>query len=236
MIFPLFVFISLLINKAYSVEYLKRYGSIEINQCDNDDLALIALDINEFSLKDKIYIKITYDQKIKPKELLVGYKLSDHQGELSSGSLELIRNFVLTFTKPGTSDFYLSLEKNTNSRYLNLAIECYESKIKVKNCKINQAYLEMFFSIFLMLAGFVFLLLFPPYLFMKCKQKKGMEAKNQAVRVNNQINTASIQIKAEEIQNIPTTNNDIKPVSNVAKTEGEVIPSTDNLTTNKKNN
>ena len=61
-----------------------------------------------------------------------------------------------------------------------------------------------------------------------------MEAKNQAVRVNNQINTASIQIKAEEIQNLPTTNNDIKPVSNVAKTEGEVIHSTDNLTTKKR--
>ena len=241
-----FIISFLLLCNTYSIGVLKKHGSAKIDNCE--DFFEIALDVSEFSIGDKIYIKIKYNTKYKNN--LIIYQFSNNIGTFSYYDYhEDVSSDYLVFAKPSTSNFYYTIEKEKDYKYLNLRTACLAGEIK--NCKIHEGDLEMYFVIFLMvLAGAVLLVLIVcllRYLIRKLRQK--------ALLRNNQINQPDIVIVNNEAQpNIETNQNENQNIqknvnapeknidsqrnqnqneigariTNLQNTEGEVIPSSDN--------
>ena len=138
-----FIISFLLLCNTYQIEVLKKHGSAKIDNCE--DFFEIALDVSEFSTGDKIYIKIKYDTKYK--DNIIKYQFSDYIGEFSYNYNYDISIDYLVFAKPSTSNFYYTIEKEKDYKYLNLRTACLDGEIK--NCKIHEGFLEMFFVIFL---------------------------------------------------------------------------------------
>ena len=138
-----FIISFLLLCNTYQIEVLKKHDSAKIENCK--DFFEIALDVGEFSTGDKIYIKIKYDTKYK--DNIIKYQFSNYIGELSYNYNYDISIDYLVFAKPSTSNFYYTIEKEKDYKYLNLRTACLDGEIK--NCKIHEGWLEMFFVIFL---------------------------------------------------------------------------------------
>ena len=247
-----FIISFLLLCNTYSIEVLKKHGSAKIENCE--DIFEIALDVSEFSKGDKIYIKIKYNTKFK--ENLIRYQFSNYIGEFSYGYHLDVSNDYLVFSKPSTSNFYYTIEKEKDYEYLNLRTACLDGVIK--NCKIHEGYLEMFFVIFLIVLGFLILLGF--IIFLLRNQIKKVRLK--ALQRNNQINQPDIVIVNNDAQpNIETNQNENQNIqknvnapeknidsqknqnqnqmklrtTNLQNTEGEVIRSSDNLESKQNN-
>ena len=242
-----FIISFLLLCNTYSIGVLKKHGSAKIENCN--DIFEIALDVSEFSKGDKIYIKIKYNTKFK--EDLITYQFSNFIGfsYYESNYYDVSKDY-LVFAKPSTSNFYFTIEKEKDFKYLNLRTLCLDGEIK--NCKIHEGYLEMYFVIFLIALGGTILLILITcllrYLIRKLRQK--------ALLRNNQINQPDIVIVNNEAQpnietnqnenlniqknvNAPEKNIDSQKnqnqnevgarITNLQNIEGEVIPSSDNL-------
>ena len=244
-----FIISFLLMCNTYSIEVLKKHGSAKIENCE--DIFEIALDVSEFSKGDKIYIKIKYNTKFK--ENLIGYQFSNYIGEFSYDYLPDVSKDYLVFSKPSTSNFYYTIEKEKDYKYLNLRTACLDGEIK--NCKIHEGWLEMFFVIFLISLGGAILLFLIIYFCRKKLRQKALQRNNQInqpdiVIVNNdaQPNIETNQNENQNIQknvNAPEKNIDSQRnqnqnqmnarITNLQNTEGEVIPSSDNLELNQNN-
>ena len=239
-----FFFISfLLLCNTYQIEVLKKHDSAKIENCK--DFFEIALDVSEFSTGDKIYIKIKYDTKYK--DNIIIYRFSDYIGEFSYNYHYDTSFHYLVFAKPSTSNFYYTIEKEKDYKYLNLRTACLDGEIK--NCKIHEGWLEMFFVIFLISLGGAILLFLIIYFCRKKLRQKALQRNNQInqpdiVIVNNdaQPNIETNQNENQNIQknvNAPEKNIDSQRnqnqnqmnarITNLQNTEGEVIPSSDNL-------
>ena len=238
-----FIICFLLLSNTYSIEVLKKYGSAKIENCN--DIFEIALDVSEFSTGDKIYIKIKYDTKYK--DNIIIYRFSDYIGEFSYNYHYDTSFHYLVFAKPSTSNFYYTIEKEKDYKYLNLRTACLDGEIK--NCKIHEGWLEMFFVIFLISLGGAILLFLIIYFCRKKLRQKALQRNNQInqpdiVIVNNdaQPNIETNQNENQNIQknvNAPEKNIDSQRnqnqnqmnarITNLQNTEGEVIPSSDNL-------
>ena len=239
-----FIISFLLLCNTYSIGVLKKHGSAKIENCN--DIFEIALDVNEFSKGDKIYIKIKYNTKFK--ENLIIYQFSNYIGEY--GYHLDVSNDYLVFSKPSTSNFYFTIEKEKDFKYLNLRTLCLDGEIK--NCKIHEGYLEMFFVIFLIVIGG----LITPFLIIFFITKLIKKLRLKTLQRNNQINQPDIVIVNNEAQpNIETNQNENQNIqknvnapeknidsqrnqnqneigariTNLQNTEGEVIPFSDNL-------
>ena len=247
-----FIISFLLLCNTYSIEVLKKHGSAKIENCE--DIFEIALDVSEFSNGDKIYIKIKYNTKFK--ENLIIYQFSNYIGELSYNYNYDISIDYLVFAKPSTSNFYYTIEKEKEYKYLNLRTACLDGVIK--NCKIHEGFLEMYFVIVLIVSGFLILL--GLIIFLIRNQIKKVRLK--ALQRNNQINQPDIVIVNNDAQpNIETNQNENQNIqknvnapeknidsqknqnqnqmvarfTNLQNTEGEVIPSSDNLESKQNN-
>ena len=201
--------------------------------------------MSEFSTGDKIYIKIKYDTKYK--DNIIIYRFSDYIGEFSYNYHYDTSFHYLVFAKPSTSNFYYTIEKEKDYKYLNLRTACLDGEIK--NCKIHEGWLEMFFVIFLISLGGAILLFLIIYFCRKKLRQKALQRNNQInqpdiVIVNNdaQPNIETNQNENQNIQknvNAPEKNIDSQRnqnqneigarITNLQNTEGEVIPSSDNL-------
>ena len=201
--------------------------------------------MSEFSTGDKIYIKIKYDTKYK--ENIIIYRFSDYIGDFSYNYHYDTSYDYLVFAKPSTSNFYYTIEKEKDYKYLNLRTACLDGEIK--NCKIHEGKLEMFFVIFLIVLGGAILLFLIIYFCVKKLRQKALLRNNQInqpdiVIVNNdaQPNIETNQNENQNIQknvNAPEKNIDSQRnqnqneigarITNLQNTEGEVIPSSDNL-------
>ena len=238
-----FIISFLLLCNTYQIEVLKKHDSAKIENCK--DFFEIALDVSEFSTGDKIYIKIKYDTKYK--ENIIIYRFSDYIGEFSYNYHYDTSFHYLVFAKPSTSNFYYTIEKEKDYKYLNLRTACLDGEIK--NCKIHEGWLEMFFVIFLISLGGAILLFLIIYFCRKKLRQKALQRNNQInqpdiVIVNNdaQPNIETNQNENQNIQknvNAPEKNIDSQKnqnqnqmklrTTNLQNTEGEVIPSSDNL-------
>jgi hypothetical protein len=243
-----FIISFLLLCNTYSIEVLKKHDSAKIENCQ--DIFEIALDVSEFSTGDKIYIKIKYDTKYK--ENIIAYKFSNNIGEFSYYYNNGVSFNYLVFAKPSTSNFYYTIEKEKDYKYLNLRTACLDGEIK--NCKIHEGFLEMFFVLFLIVLGGV-ILLFLIIIFIKKLRQKALLRNNQInqpdiVIVNNnaQPNIETNQNENQNIQknvNAPENNIDSQKnqnqnqmdarFTNLQNTEGEVIPFSDNLESKQNN-
>ena len=244
-----FIISFLLLCNTYQIEVLKKHDSAKIENCK--DFFEIALDVSEFSTGDKIYIKIKYDTKYK--DNIIIYRFSDYIGEFSYNYHYDTSFHYLVFAKPSTSNFYYTIEKEKDYKYLNLRTACLDGEIK--NCKIHEGRLEMFFVIFLIVLGGVILLFLIIYFCVKKLRQKALLRNNQInqpdiVIVNNdaQPNIETNQNENQNIQknvNAPEKNIDSQRnqnqnqmnarITNLQNTEGEVIPSSDNLELNQNN-
>ena len=238
-----FIISFLLLCNTYQIEVLKKHDSAKIENCK--DFFEIALDVSEFSTGDKIYIKIKYDTKYK--DNIIKYQFSDYIGEFSYNYHYDTSFHYLVFAKPSTSNFYYTIEKEKDYKYLNLRTACLDGEIK--NCKIHEGKLEMFCVIFLIVLGGVILLFLIIYFCRKKLRQKALQRNNQInqpdiVIVNNdaQPNIETNQNENQNIQknvNAPEKNIDSQRnqnqneigarITNLQNTEGEVIPSSDNL-------
>ena len=238
-----FIISFLLLCNTYQIEVLKKHDSAKIENCK--DSFEIALDVGEFSTGDKIYIKIKYDTKFK--ENIIIYRFSDYIGDFSYNYHYDSSYDYLVFAKPSTSNFYYTIEKEKDYKYLNLRTACLDGEIK--NCKIHEGWLEMFFVIFLISLGGAILLFLILYFCIKKLRQKALQRNNQInqpdiVIVNNdaQPNIETNQNENQNIQknvNAPEKNIDSQRnqnqnqmnarITNLQNTEGEVIPSSDNL-------
>ena len=238
-----FIISFLLLCNTYQIEVLKKHDSAKIENCK--DFFEIALDVGEFSTGDKIYIKIKYDTKYK--DNIIIYQFSDYIGEFSYNYHYDTSFHYLVFAKPSTSNFYYTIEKEKDYKYLNLRTACLDGEIK--NCKIHEGWLEMFFVIFLISLGGAILLFLIIYFCRKKLRQKALQRNNQInqpdiVIVNNdaQPNIETNQNENQNIQknvNAPEKNIDSQRnqnqnqmnarITNLQNTEGEVIPSSDNL-------
>ena len=238
-----FIISFLLLCSTSPIEVLKKHGSAKIDNCE--DFFVIALDVSEFSTGDKIYIKIKYDTKYK--DNIIIYRFSDYIGEFSYNYHYDTSFHYLVFAKPSTSNFYYTIEKEKDYKYLNLRTACLDGEIK--NCKIHEGWLEMFFVIFLISLGGAILLFLIIYFCRKKLRQKALQRNNQInqpdiVIVNNdaQPNIETNQNENQNIQknvNAPEKNIDSQRnqnqnqmnarITNLQNTEGEVIPSSDNL-------
>ena len=238
-----FIISFLLLCSTSPIEVLKKHDSAKIENCK--DSFEIALDVSEFSTGDKIYIKIKYDTKYK--DNIIIYRFSDYIGEFSYNYHYDTSFHYLVFAKPSTSNFYYTIEKEKDYKYLNLRTACLDGEIK--NCKIHEGWLEMFFVIFLISLGGAILLFLIIYFCRKKLRQKALQRNNQInqpdiVIVNNDVqpNIESNQNENQNIQknvNAPEKNIDSQRnqnqnqmnarITNLQNTEGEVIPSSDNL-------
>ena len=243
-----FIISFLLLCNTYSIEVLKKHDSAKIENCQ--DIFEIALDVSEFSTGDKIYIKIKYDTKYK--ENIIAYQFSNNIGKFSYYYINDVSKNYLVFAKPSTSNFYYTIEKEKDYKYLNLRTACLDGEIK--NCKIHEGFLEMFFVIFLIALGGL-ILLFLIIFFIKKLRQKALLRNNQInqpdiVIVNNnaQPNIETNQNENQNIQknvNAPENNIDSQKnqnqnqmdarFTNLQNTEGEVIPFSDNLESKQNN-
>ena len=241
-----FIISFLLLCNTYQIEVLKKHDSAKIENCK--DFFEIALDVGEFSTGDKIYIKIKYDTKYK--ENIIAYQFSNNIGKFSYYYINDVSKNYLVFAKPSTSNFYYTIEKEKDYKYLNLRTACLAGEIK--NCKIHEGFLEMFFVIFLIVIGGLIL----PFLIIFFITKLIKKLRQKALLRNNQINQPDIVIVNNNAQpNIETNQNENQNIqknvnapeknidsqrnqnqneigariTNLQNTEGEVIPSSDNL-------
>ena len=241
-----FIISFLLLCNTYQIEVLKKHDSAKIENCK--DFFEIALDVSEFSTGDKIYIKIKYDTKYK--DNIIIYQFSDYIGEFSYNYHYDTSFHYLVFAKPSTSNFYYTIVKEKDYKYLNLRTACLAGEIK--NCKIHEGFLEMFFVIFLIVIGG----LITPFLIIFFITKLIKKMRQKALQRNNQINQPDIVIVNNEAQpkietnqnenqniqknvNAPEKNIDSQRnqnqneigarITNLQNTEGEVIPFSDNL-------
>ena len=248
-----FIISFLLLSNTYSIEVLKKHGSAKIENCN--DIFEIALDVSEFSTSDKIYIKVKYNTKYK--DNIITYQFSNNIGfsYYESNYYDVSKDY-LVFAKPSTSNFYFTIEKEKDSKYLNLRTLCLDGEIK--NCKIHEGFLEMFFVIFLIVIGG----LITPFLIIFFITKLIKKLRQKALLRNNQINQPDIVIVNNDAQpNIETNQNENLNIqknvnapeknidsqknqnqnqmklrtTNIQNTEGEVIPSSDNLESKQKN-
>ena len=242
-----FIISFLLLCNTYSIGVLKKHGSAKIENCN--DIFEIALDVSEFSKGDKIYIKIKYNTKFK--EDIITYQFNNFIGFSYYGSnyYDTSKDY-LVFAKPSTSNFYYTIEKEKDYKYLNLRTACLAGEIK--NCKIHEGFLEMFFVIFLIVIGG----LITPFLIIFFITKLIKKLRLKTLQRNNQINQPDIVIVNNEAQpNIETNQNENQNIqknvnapeknidsqrnqnqneigariTNLQNTEGEVIPFSDNL-------
>ena len=241
-----FIISFLLLCNTYSIGVLKKHGSAKIENCN--DIFEIALDVSEFSKGDKIYIKIKYNTKFK--EDIITYQFSNNIGfsYYESNYYDVSKDY-LVFAKPSTSNFYFTIEKEKDSKYLNLRTLCLDGEIK--NCKIHEGKVEMFFVIFLIAIGGLITLFLIIFFITKLIKK----LRQKALLRNNQINQPDIVIVNNDAQpnietnqnenlniqknvNAPEKNIDSQKnqnknevdarITNLQNTEGEVIPSSDN--------
>ena len=238
-----FIISFLLLCSTSPIEVLKKHGSAKIDNCE--DFFEIALDVSEFSTGDKIFIKVKYNNKNKNNIII--YQFSNNIGTFSYYYYhEVVSIDYLVFAKPSTSNFYYTIEKEKDYKYLNLRTACLDGEIK--NCKIHEGFLEMFFVIFLIALGGL-ILLFLIIFFIKKLRQKALLRNNQInqpdiVIVNNnaQPNIETNQNENQNIQknvNAPEKNIDSQRnqnqneigarITNLQNTEGEVIPFSDNL-------
>ena len=239
-----FIISFLLLCSTSPIEVLKKHGSAKIDNCE--DFFEIALDVSEFSTGDKIFIKVKYNNKNK-KNIII-YQFSNNIGTFSYYYYyEVVSKDYLVFAKPSTSNFYYTIEKEKDYKYLNLRTACLDGEIK--NCKIHEGKLEMFFVIFLIVLGGVILLFLIIYFCVKKLRQKALLRNNQInqpdiVILNNdaQPNIETNQNENQNIQknvNAPEKNIDSQRnqnqneigarITNLQNTEGEVIPFSDNL-------
>ena len=239
-----FIISFLLLCSTSPIEVLKKHGSAKIDNCE--DFFEIALDVSEFSTGDKIFIKVKYNNKNK--QNIIIYQFSNNIGTFSYYYYyEVVSKDYLVFAKPSTSNFYYTIEKEKDYKYLNLRTACLDGEIK--NCKIHEGKLEMFFVIFLIVLGGVILLFLIIYFCVKKLRQKALLRNNQInqpdiVIVNNeaQPNIETNQNENQNIQknvNAPEKNIDSQRnqnqneigarITNLQNTEGEVIPFSDNL-------
>ena len=243
-----FIISFLLLCNTYQIEVLKKHDSAKIDNCK--DFFEIDLDVGEFSTGDKIYIKIKYDTKYK--ENIIAYQFSNNIGKFSYYYNNDVSFNYLVFAKPSTSNFYYTIEKEKDYKYLNLRTACLDGEIK--NCKIHEGFLEMFFVLFLIVLGGL-ILLFLIIIFIKKLRQKALLRNNQInqpdiVIVNNnaQPNIETNQNENQNIQknvNAPEKNIDSQRnqnqnqmnarITNLQNTEGEVIPFSDNLESKQNN-
>ena len=241
-----FIISFLLLCNTYQIEVLKKHGSAKIDNCE--DFFEIALDVSEFSTGDKIFIKVKYNNKNK--QNIIIYQFSNNIGfsDYEYNYNDVSKDY-LVFAKPSTSNFYFTIEKKKDFKYLNLRTLCLDGEIK--NCKIHEGYLEMFFVIFLIIDGLI-----TPFLIIFFITKLIKKLRQKALLRNNQINQPDIVIVNNEAQpNIETNQNENQNIqknvnapeknidsqrnqnqneigariTNLQNTEGEVIPFSDNL-------
>ena len=243
-----FIISFLLLCSTSPIEVLKKHGSAKIDNCE--DFFVIALDVSEFSTADDIFIKVKYNTKYKNNKII--YQFSNNIGTFSYYDYyyEAVSKDYLVFAKPSTSNFYYTIVKEKDYKYLNLRTACLAGEIK--NCKINEGFLEMFFVIFLIAIGgliTLFLIIFFITKLIKKMRQKALQRNNQInqpdiVIVNNEAQP-KIETNQNENQNIqknvnaPEKNIDSQRnqnqneigarITNLQNTEGEVIPSSDNL-------
>ena len=242
-----FIISFLLLCSTSPIEVLKKHGSAKIDNCE--DFFEIALDVSEFSTGDKIFIKVKYNNKYK--QNIIIYQFSNNIGTFSYYDYyEVVSKDYLVFAKPSTSNFYYTIEKEKDYKYLNLRTACLAGEIK--NCKIHEGFLEMFFVIFLIVIGG----LITPFLIIFFITKLIKKLRLKTLQRNNQINQPDIVIVNNEAQpNIETNQNENQNIqknvnapeknidsqrnqnqneigariTNLQNTEGEVIPFSDNL-------
>ena len=248
-----FIISFLLLCSTSPIEVLKKHGSAKIDNCE--DFFEIALDVSEFSTGDKIFIKVKYNNKNKNNIII--YQFSNNIGTFSYYYYhEVVSIDYLVFAKPSTSNFYYTIEKEKDYKYLNLRTACLAGEIK--NCKIHEGFLEMFFVIILMVAGG----LITPFLIIFFITKLIKKLRLKTLQRNNQINQPDIVIVNNEAQpNIETNQNENQNIqknvnapennidsqknqnqnqmdarfTNLQNTEGEVIPFSDNLESKQNN-
>ena len=240
----IFIFVSLVFilqSQQINIHSLKKYGSIKIDK--SSDIEIISLDVSDFDPGDKIYLKITYDIKIK--ELIIYSKFSNTQGDISHFSYNLGMKYPFTFKKLSTSDFYCKIEKLQNYHYLNLVSD-YDETYKLKNTKIDEGVLQFVIILLLIIIGGGVVIGLVVALIKKCCINKIRELKNNLMReqANAQIQQPAVlvSVKNDEQQRVETNQNearlslnnkinknDINIVPTIQNTENEIIPSNENF-------
>ena len=241
----IFIFAALVFipqSQQMNIHSLKKYGSIKIDK--SSDTEKISLDVSDFDPGDKIYLKITYDIKIK--ELIIYSKFSNTQGDIYPHSYNLGIKYPFTFKKLSTSDFYYTIEKLQNYHYLNL-VSSYEGTYKLKNTKIDEGVLQFVIILLLIIiGGGVVIGLVVSLMIKKCCINKIRELKNNLMReqANAQIQQPAVlvSVKNDEQQRVETNQNearlslnnkinknDINIIPTIQNTENEIIPSNENF-------
>ena len=240
----IFIFVSLVFilqSQQINIHSLKKYGSIKIDK--SSDIEVISLDVSDFDPGDKIYLKITYDIKIK--ELIIYSKFSNTQGDISHFSYNLGMKYPFTFKKLSTSDFYCKIEKLQNYHYLNLVSD-YVETYKLKNTKIDEGVLQFVIILLLIIIGGGVVIGLVVALIKKCCINKIRELKNNLMReqANAQIQQPAVlvSVKNDEQQRVEINQNearlslnnkinknDINIVPTIQNTENEIIPSNENF-------
>lgn len=237
---------AIVIPQSFESHHLEKYGSIKIDNCLS--FHIIDLDISDFDLDDKIYIKVLFYKKVK--EDLIFYEFSDSQGDnnIYNYLFDEGKTYPLTFKKPGTSDFYYNFEKSKNSHYLNIIIDCDGGKYKIENTKFDEGYWYCVIIIFLIVFGGLSIIAI--ICICKCKTIKAdnklrNKSKNSfrlQANAQNQQPVSSVTVKNNEQQNIETNQNearlslnnnfnknDINIIPTIQNTENEIIRSNENL-------
>ena len=240
----IFIFVSLVFilqSQQINIHSLKKYGSIKIDK--SSDIEIISLDVSDFDPGDKIYLKITYDIKIK--ELIIYSKFSNTQGDISHFSYNLGMKYPFTFKKLSTSDFYYTIEKLQNYHYLNLVSD-YDETYKLKNTKIDEGVLQFVIILLLIIIGGGVVIGLVVALIKKCCINKIRELKNNLMReqANAQIQQPAVlvSVKNDEQQRVEINQNearlslnnkinknDINIIPTIQNTENEIIPSNENF-------
>ena len=240
----IFIFASLVFilqSQQINIHSLKKYGSIKIDK--SSDIEVISLDVSDFDPGDKIYLKITYDIKIK--ELIIYSKFSNIQGDMDYYSYNLGMKYPFTFKKLSTSDFYCKIEKLQNYHYLNLVSD-YVETYKLKNTKIDEGVLQFVIILLLIIIGGGVVIGLVVALIKKCCINKIRELKNNLMReqANAQIQQPAVlvSVKNDEQQRVEINQNearlslnnkinknDINIVPTIQNTENEIIPSNENF-------
>ena len=235
----IFIFASLVFilqSQQIHIHKLEKYGSIKIDK--SSDFEVIALDVSDFDPGDKVYLKITYEAKIKA--LAFSYKFNDIQGDMYNSHLELGNTYPLTFKKPGTSDFYFKIEKPQNYHYLNILLGS-DYALKFENTKINEGLLHFIIIIFLIIIGtsgvtsLIVLLFKKCYFGKKLKENENKLARDQpsfklvSVRNNEQQRVETNKNEARLSLNNNINKNNINIIPTIQNTENEIIPSNENF-------
>ena len=156
-------------------------------------------------------------------------------------------NWVLTFTKPGITNFYYKIKKDKNSHFLNFAPICAGDMLKIKNLKYDEGMIHFIIILLLIIGGGFTLIGIVTVsirnLYINSQLQGPLPDEEENKKGNDQVQQPiSVSVKNEEQQNNKTTqdknklslnnpkdNNKNELIPTIYETEKEIITTKENL-------